>query len=453
MVNKMQIKEEIKNYIASHRDEILELLKELIRIPSVRGKAEKDAPFGKECARVLEFIEKLYRNSGFETELDQNGGYLLSYFGKGEKSLGLFAHADVVPVGNDWILTSPFSPIEKDGFLIGRGGLDDKAAVVISLYCAKMFKELGIPFGSRLIMFAGANEESGMEDIKNYLSKHTAPDFSLVVDSGYPLYRGDKGILHFVAKSSHLLKDIEDFSGGSAFNITLGEATAKYNGKVVCEKGISKHGALPEGSVNAGYLLAKVLLQKDDICEGDKKEIDFVAHTLENYYGEIFGIENTDPTFGRLTCINGMVSVNDRKLNLCFDMRYGTNLDIDEVKTKLIKYFGDYGWSVEFVKEQAPFCVSEDNPYIVSCLNTYKEFTNATEVKTYINAGGTYASKLPCAAEIGPVHGGGKPDCLPSGHGSVHQPDECLNIKGFLESIEITALMLLECDKTPGRGD
>ena len=29
---------------------------------------------------------------------------------------------------------------------------------------------------------------------------------------------------------------------------------------------------------------------------------------------EIFGIENTDPNFGRLTCINGMVSVNDQKV-------------------------------------------------------------------------------------------------------------------------------------------
>ena len=36
---------------------------------------------------------------------------------------------------------------------------------------------------------------------------------------------------------------------------------------------------------------------------------------------------------------------------------------------------------------------------------------------------------------------------LPAGHGGVHQPDECISIDGFLNAIELTMLMLLECDK------
>lgn len=32
--------------------------------------------------------------------------------------------------------------------------------------------------------------------------------------------------------------------------------------------------------------------------------------------------------------------------------------------------------------------------------------------------------------------------------GGAHQPDEYINIDGFLQEIELTALMLLECDKT-----
>ena len=160
----MQYKVQIHNYVQNHKDEIIETLKELVKIPSVRGEAEENAPFGKECAKVLEFTENLYKENGFKTELDQEGGYLLSYYGEGDKSLGIFAHADVVPVSDDWRLTSPFEPIEKDGFLVGRGTLDDKSAVVASLYCAKIIKELQIPFKSRLIIFSGANEESGMED-------------------------------------------------------------------------------------------------------------------------------------------------------------------------------------------------------------------------------------------------------------------------------------------------
>lgn len=443
----MKYAQEIHDYVQMHRKEIVETLKELIKIPSVRGESEENTPFGKECARVLEFTEKLYQDNGFETELDPNGGYLLSYFGEGQKTLGIFAHADVVPVSDDWIHTKPFEPIEKDGCLIGRGTLDDKSAVVTSLYCAKIIKELGIPFNSRLICFTGANEESGMQDIKNYISAHTPPDFSLVADTAFPAYRGDKGILHFVATSGSALKEIEEFRGGTAFNIILGEATAKYKDQVITEKGISKHGALPEGSLNAGYLLAKKLLENKDLCKEDKTQIGFVADTLEKYYGEVFGIENNDPVFGRLTCTNGIVETNDQKFSLCFDMRYGMSVDIEDAKSKIIKYFAENGWSVEFVKQRSPFCVSKDNPYLVSCLEVYKSFAGAKNATVHINAGGTYAAHLPCAIETGTTLSQNKSFNLPSGHGGAHQPDEYININGLLQAIELTALMLLECDK------
>lgn len=55
---------------------------------------------------------------------------MLSYYGEGEKSIGLFSHADAVNVSDDWLFTEPFNMIEKDCFLIGRGVSDDKAAKV-----------------------------------------------------------------------------------------------------------------------------------------------------------------------------------------------------------------------------------------------------------------------------------------------------------------------------------
>lgn len=186
----MEYVEKIHNYVIEHKDEILNTLKELIKIPSVKGKAEIDAPFGKECAKALEYTEKLYSKNGFETELNKSDGYLLSYFGSGNKTLGLFAHSDVVDVNDGWIHTTPFEPIEKDGYLIGRGVLDDKSAIVISLYCVKILKELNIPFNSKLVMFTGSNEETGMADIEKYTKNHIAPDFSLIGDTAFSLYRG-----------------------------------------------------------------------------------------------------------------------------------------------------------------------------------------------------------------------------------------------------------------------
>ena len=59
------------------------------------------APFGRACAEVLEYVKSCWQNNGFDTELHQDGGYLLSYYGEGEKSIGLFSHADVVSASDD----------------------------------------------------------------------------------------------------------------------------------------------------------------------------------------------------------------------------------------------------------------------------------------------------------------------------------------------------------------
>ena len=64
------MQEKIHDYIHQHKDEIVNILKELIRIPSVRSEAEENVPFGAECARVLEFTQRLYESNGFDTELD-----------------------------------------------------------------------------------------------------------------------------------------------------------------------------------------------------------------------------------------------------------------------------------------------------------------------------------------------------------------------------------------------
>ena len=93
----MTVEQRIHNYIWQRKSEIVDTLKALIKIPSVKGEAKEKAPFGAACAEALSYTKKLYESYGFATEADTEGGYLLSYFGKGEKALGLFAHADVVP--------------------------------------------------------------------------------------------------------------------------------------------------------------------------------------------------------------------------------------------------------------------------------------------------------------------------------------------------------------------
>ena len=95
-----------------------------------------------------------------------------------------------------------------------------------------------------------------------------------------------------------------------------------------------------------------------------------------------------------------------------------------------------------------PHIVPEDHPMLRALMDVYMKYTGKTDAKMHVNAGGTYGQLLPCAAEIGTAIGGGKRTfALPTGHGHVHQPDECISIDGLLNAIELTMLMLLECDK------
>ena len=45
---------------------------------------------------TLSYLKELYEQNTFECDLHED--YLLSYYKKGKKTVGLFAHADVVPV-------------------------------------------------------------------------------------------------------------------------------------------------------------------------------------------------------------------------------------------------------------------------------------------------------------------------------------------------------------------
>ena len=84
----MRYEEEIHNYVQSHRDEIINMLKNLVKIPSVQSAPEEGAQFGRACAEVLDYVKSCWQKNGFDTEFHQDGGYLLSYYGEGEKSNG-----------------------------------------------------------------------------------------------------------------------------------------------------------------------------------------------------------------------------------------------------------------------------------------------------------------------------------------------------------------------------
>jgi len=213
-------------FIEANMEDIIRDIKAVVDIPSVKSEAKEGAPFGVEVRRALGKALEIGERMGFKTV---NCGDYLGYaelVGEKEEYIGTIAHLDVVPAGNGWN-TDPYDMVVKDGYLMGRGVVDNKGPLILTYYMGKFFKDLGTTLPYSLRMMAGCDEESGMEDVEYYIRHYEEPVFLFTPDSEFPLCNGEKGCLcgNF---TSLPFKDgaIVDFGGGMAHNAVADQAYA-----------------------------------------------------------------------------------------------------------------------------------------------------------------------------------------------------------------------------------
>ena len=449
---------QIKKYISDRKNEIVNTLIDLIKIPSIS--------FTPHSKALYEQIKKLYKENGLS--IYEENGYLLAHYGNGKRSIGLFCHADVVGVSDDWTVCQPFDPVLIGDELFGRGAIDNKSSIVISLFINKMLKDLGIPLKSKLTTFVGFCEETTMDDIKEYVKSNSPPNFSLVLDAGFPIYLGDKGLLWLECSKEQSFEDLISLRGGDNVNIILKKATARVKYSLplyeelsknnairatkeqdrllIMAEGISSHGAMPEGSKNAGFIVLDALLNAGSFSKNDKTILAPIVSLASKYYGEELGICSEDGTYGKTTCTNGILRIENGTVSFTLDIRYGNTYTHQSILEKVKCYMTKLGYSTKVLKDGEPKAESADNKYVVACMNTYKEHTRNYECQPLINAGGTYSRYLPNAIETGTTTKFNRCN-LPVGHGQAHQPDEHISISGLLDAIEITTKMILNCDE------
>jgi carboxypeptidase PM20D1 len=130
-----------------------------------------------EFEKLHTFLEKAYPLIHKKLKREKiNQSLLYKWEGKNRelKPIILMAHMDVVPIEKEtqssW-LEEPFSGNIKNGYIWGRGSIDDKASVISILEaCEKLLKENFIP--ERTIYFAfGHDEEIGGENGAKKISK------------------------------------------------------------------------------------------------------------------------------------------------------------------------------------------------------------------------------------------------------------------------------------------
>ena len=173
-------------------NELIELTKSLIRYPSVHGRPDQIHA----CA---DFIENYLKSSGiaFQRFDFNNTPSILVMPENRYAPVVLMSHFDVVD-GPD----SLFSPWEENGCLYGRGSIDDKYAVALSLVLLKTHMERlaisgksqkNLPFG---VLLTGDEEIGGVNGAQKMLHEFKT-DFCIALDGGslQKIVVKEKGIL------------------------------------------------------------------------------------------------------------------------------------------------------------------------------------------------------------------------------------------------------------------
>lgn len=183
-----EIRQKLLAEVDSQREEIVELLKKLVRIPSVTG----------DEGEIQNYIAGYFREMGLEVdvwesdweELKKHPEYVpvtRGYEGRpnvvcvlkgtgGGKSLLLNGHTDTVPNGPpDAWEHGPLSADLADGRLYGRGASDMKSGVAAIIMAAKCFLDAGLrPKGDVILDFVVDEELSGHGTLDTILRGYKA---------------------------------------------------------------------------------------------------------------------------------------------------------------------------------------------------------------------------------------------------------------------------------------
>lgn len=170
--------EAIDAWVDEHRQEFLQAVSELVRIPT-----ENRPPRGDELAGQ-EYLRRLMTRFGLETDLfnlDEVEGLtehpaywpgreytdrpnLVGIFrgSGGGRSLGFSSHMDTASCDPlPWEESEPFRGEVKEGRLYGRGSYDMKGGLIASLYAARAVRELGISLRGDVFIESVVDEEWG----------------------------------------------------------------------------------------------------------------------------------------------------------------------------------------------------------------------------------------------------------------------------------------------------
>ncbi len=221
-------------------EEATEWLAGLIRMDTTN-------PPGNELA-AARYLAGILQREGIRTEVFESApgrGIVIARLQAGAiadpaRALLLLGHTDVVGVEPERWSADPFGAEIRNGYLWGRGALDDKAMVVANLAVMVALKRAGVPLARDVIFLAEGDEEAGGEHGINFaISQHWEK-----IAAAYAINEGGRvmvkdGRVHYVGvqTSEKVPVNVEVIASGTAGH---GSVPRKDNAIVRLARALSK---------------------------------------------------------------------------------------------------------------------------------------------------------------------------------------------------------------------
>ena len=158
--------------------------------------------------QVAQFIKAILDKEGIASEILElqpgRGNLVARLRGNGTKRpVLLMGHTDVVGVERDKWSVDPFGGVVKDGYLYGRGALDNKDNVAVYLEVFLLLHRLRVPLDRDVIFLAQAGEEGASSVGMGFMvARHWDKiDCEFALDEGGSIRLRD-GRVHYVGVST-----------------------------------------------------------------------------------------------------------------------------------------------------------------------------------------------------------------------------------------------------------
>lgn len=448
----MDTKARVKQY----EELLVKRLGELVSINSVEGTPTNDAPFGEGPKEALQTALKMMEEDGYRTvNLDNYIGY--AEMGEGEDVIGIIGHLDVVPAKKEdgWD-TDPFTQVEKEGVLYGRGVSDDKGAIVASMIAMNVLRDLNVPLKKRIRLIMGTNEESGSRCLKHYVEKEGHVTLGFTPDGDFPGVYGEKGMIgaRYYSKSTSIV----GIEGGLASNVVCGRCKATLLKKCFSTKrlreyfdqnniafeveekedtvditviGVPAHASTPHLGVNAITVLFQGLKQ----AGMQDPFVDFYCSHFESEAdGTGMGCACSDE-YGALTENNGVISMKDGVIEGSIDIRFPVTMNSKDIVKMIQERAEDEGGKIEVIRTAEPLYYPPDSALVSNLVKAYQVVTGDYETEPMTMGGGTYAKGIDNTIAFGCA--------FPGRDYHIHNANEFVEINELLLQAEIYVQALL----------